>query len=173
MKHSYSIPSSSLGLTFVTALLAAYCIFLHYRISVLGDIVRGFTVDHTTGAHVGGATAGFSPPNYVSTAVTTERNYKPMHFGKSPEPSGETAGKVTLADSKNEEMNRLRNSGVKYGGKDEPEHLGGFTERDNMTISYNAWNYMMGPPSVVSWTWAAVEATVHRTFTRKGQERFA
>ncbi len=37
-----------------------------------------------------------------------------------------------------------------YGGAGDEVHLGGFTARDNNTISYNTWNYMLGPMAVKS-----------------------
>ncbi len=37
-----------------------------------------------------------------------------------------------------------------YGGAGDEVHLGGFTVQDNNTISYNTWNYMLGPMAVKS-----------------------
>lgn len=37
-----------------------------------------------------------------------------------------------------------------YGGVGDEVHLGGFTQRDNDTISENLWNYMLGPLAVKS-----------------------
>lgn len=37
-----------------------------------------------------------------------------------------------------------------YGGKGDPLHLGGFTQRDQMGISTNLWNFMLGPLSIRS-----------------------
>ena len=37
-----------------------------------------------------------------------------------------------------------------YGGKGDAEHLGGFTTRDNSTISENLWNYMLSQLAVKS-----------------------
>eukprot|EP01031_Cornospumella_fuschlensis_P041306 gene41306-50413_t len=37
-----------------------------------------------------------------------------------------------------------------YGGKGDPTHLGGFITRDNETISYNLWNFMISELSVKS-----------------------
>ncbi|RYG94906.1 class I SAM-dependent methyltransferase, partial [archaeon] len=37
-----------------------------------------------------------------------------------------------------------------YGGKGDPKHLGGFITRDNETISYNLWNFMISELSVKS-----------------------
>ncbi len=37
-----------------------------------------------------------------------------------------------------------------YGGAGDEVHLGGFTQRDNNTISFNVWNYMLGPLAVKS-----------------------
>ena len=37
-----------------------------------------------------------------------------------------------------------------FGGLGDESHLGGFVARDNNTISYNMWNYMLGPLVVKS-----------------------
>ncbi len=60
------------------------------------------------------------------------------------------------AFEKNENENRVMDATKKvgangiYGGAGDEVHLGGFTQRDNNTISFNLWNYMLGPMAVKS-----------------------
>lgn len=50
-----------------------------------------------------------------------------------------------LSDEEEKRVNRKF-----YGGKNDPVHLGGFTVRDNNTISTNLWNFMMSELTVKS-----------------------
>ena len=48
------------------------------------------------------------------------------------------------------EQSKEVNRGNNYGGKGDAEHLGGFTARDNSTISENVWNFMLSQLGVKS-----------------------
>jgi hypothetical protein len=50
----------------------------------------------------------------------------------------------------NPSKNDKRIVGKSYGGAGDEVHLGGFTERDNNTISYGFWDYMLGPLAMKS-----------------------
>ena len=54
---------------------------------------------------------------------------------------------VQLSPHEEEQLAPLRKI---YGGKGDAAHLGGFTNKDKDGISYNLWNFMMGPLNILS-----------------------
>lgn len=54
-------------------------------------------------------------------------------------------------DSKEDaSITKLRNGATKYGGRGDKAHLGGFTDRDEQGLSYNVFNFMLGPMTIKS-----------------------
>lgn len=57
---------------------------------------------------------------------------------------------VRLTPEEEKRLNPSRTPDTIYGGKLDKPHLGGFTERDEMGLSMNLFNYMMGPMTIKS-----------------------
>lgn len=71
----------------------------------------------------------------------------------SPDPLSPLSSQKRIIDLKSlnnraKTLNKIY--GVNYGGQNDPAHLGGFTSRDNGTISENLWKFMLSQLAVKS-----------------------
>jgi len=117
--------------------LAVFILFIHaiFQQSILYDL-RSQLTTLTLNKNV-------SPDEILKEPI--KDLYAPNYYMKTKSPPNLPS--VRLSESEERIAAQKRTI---YGGKGDALHLGGFTQRDDMGISNNLWNFMLGPLAIKS-----------------------
>src|SRR4051812_6183000 len=116
-----------------SVVLATVCVFCAYQ---QWEIVKLQTTTEDTSRHLAHILSQLPGASVAHTEVIAADKHlsKPIH-PKSPPPI------VPEFKESPDDTRKMDNKKGIYGGAGDEVHLGGFTQRDNNTISYNMWNY--------------------------------